>query len=163
MYPISLEPSPDPRYHESSASNHKVFCGNEYKQHSWIHVCVQKETAAIEQVQKGLQILEKHLAKQTYLVGDSVTLADIITFANLLNGYQNVSRSSPNLYNCTMDHSQSFFNLIHVSTPTKLIVCKLWDVSKESARTMSFQFIEALQCIAFTPFCKNSTSLLYIG
>ena len=38
----------------------------------------------------ALGVLEAHLLTRTYLVGDAVTLADIITFCNLLMGFTHV-------------------------------------------------------------------------
>ncbi|CAL8463238.1 g2772 [Coccomyxa elongata] len=46
-----------------------------------------KEEAAIVMVKKNLDILDEYLASHTYLVGNSVTLADIIGAANLYHGY----------------------------------------------------------------------------
>ena len=51
---------------------------------------VQKEDAAKEAVKKALGVLNDHLKTQTYLVGDAVTLADIITFCNLIYGFAHV-------------------------------------------------------------------------
>jgi len=48
---------------------------------------VQKEDAAKEAVKKALGVLNDQLMTRTYLVGDAVTLADIITFCNLIFGY----------------------------------------------------------------------------
>eukprot|EP00884_Botryococcus_braunii_P006615 jgi/Botrbrau1/15955/Bobra.0340s0003.1 len=45
------------------------------------------EDKAIENVKKGLKLLDDHLASRTYLVGQSVTLADIIAFANTYLGF----------------------------------------------------------------------------
>ena len=38
----------------------------------------------------ALGVLEAHLLTQTYLVGDAVTLADIIAFCNLFMGFTTV-------------------------------------------------------------------------
>ncbi|XRB00537.1 elongation factor 1-gamma [Pycnococcus provasolii] len=46
-----------------------------------------KEKAAQEAVRKGLAVLEKHLMTHTYLVGDTVTLADIVCVCNLFPGF----------------------------------------------------------------------------
>ena len=51
---------------------------------------VQKEEAAIEAVKKGMGMLEKHLHSRTFLVGNSVTLADIVGACNLYWGYTKV-------------------------------------------------------------------------
>lgn len=45
------------------------------------------EEAAIEGVKKGMKLLNDHLASRTFLVGDDVTLADIIAFCNSYWGY----------------------------------------------------------------------------
>ncbi|XP_071704026.1 elongation factor 1-gamma 1-like [Rutidosis leptorrhynchoides] len=39
-------------------------------------------------VNRGLGVLNRHLASRSFLVGDSVTLADIITTCNLLLGFE---------------------------------------------------------------------------
>lgn len=49
-----------------------------------------KEAAAIAAVKKALAVLDAHLATRTYLVGDFVTLADIVACCNLLPGMVNV-------------------------------------------------------------------------
>ena len=51
---------------------------------------MQKEEAAIEAVKKGMGVLEKHLHSRTFLVGNSVTLADIVGACNLYWGYTKV-------------------------------------------------------------------------
>ena len=50
----------------------------------------QKEEGAIAAVKKGLALLDRHLAKNTYLVGHTVTLADIVGVCNLYHGYTKV-------------------------------------------------------------------------
>jgi glutathione S-transferase len=50
----------------------------------------QKEDAAKAAVKTALGVLEAHLLTRTYLVGDSVTVADIIAFCNLLMGFTHV-------------------------------------------------------------------------
>ena len=50
----------------------------------------QKEDAAKAAVKAALGVLEGHLQTRTYLVGDAITLADIITFCNLLWGFTSV-------------------------------------------------------------------------
>ena len=52
---------------------------------------MQKEEAAIEAVKKGMGVLEKHLHSRTFLVGNSVTLADVVGACNLYWGYTKVS------------------------------------------------------------------------
>ena len=51
---------------------------------------VQKEEAAIASVQKALKVLDGYLLEHTFLVGESVTLADIIAACNLYNGFTKV-------------------------------------------------------------------------
>jgi elongation factor 1-gamma len=46
-----------------------------------------KETAAQDALKKALATLDAYLQSHTFLVGDAVTLADIITFCNLWLGY----------------------------------------------------------------------------
>ncbi|KAF9994095.1 Elongation factor 1-gamma [Entomortierella chlamydospora] len=46
------------------------------------------ETQAIEKVKNQLQILERHLVKKTYLVGERVTFADIASATSLYNGFK---------------------------------------------------------------------------
>lgn len=53
---------------------------------------MQKETQAIESVKSALEVLNKHLTKQTYLVGDTITLADLIGYGQVWNGYKKVCR-----------------------------------------------------------------------
>jgi glutathione S-transferase len=50
----------------------------------------QKEAAAQEALKKALGTLDAYLQSHTYLVGDNVTLADIITFCNLFYGFTKV-------------------------------------------------------------------------
>lgn len=51
---------------------------------------MQKEEAAIEALKKSLTTLNGALAGRTYLVGDAVTLADIIVCCNLYHGFTKV-------------------------------------------------------------------------
>ncbi|KAF9184834.1 hypothetical protein BGZ51_003099 [Haplosporangium sp. Z 767] len=48
------------------------------------------ETQAIEKVKAQLQILERHLIKKTYLVGERVTLADISAATSLYHGFKSL-------------------------------------------------------------------------
>ncbi|KAI1302837.1 hypothetical protein EDD11_005483 [Mortierella claussenii] len=48
------------------------------------------ETQSIERVKTQLQVLERHLVKKTYLVGERVTLADIAGTISLYNGFKSV-------------------------------------------------------------------------
>ncbi|KAL2895193.1 Elongation factor 1-gamma 2 [Bienertia sinuspersici] len=52
------------------------------------------EEAAISALQRALDALNKHLASNTYLVGHSVTLADIVMTCNLALGYSRVMTKS---------------------------------------------------------------------
>lgn len=52
----------------------------------WPH-SAEKEAAAKEALKKSLAILDAHLATRTYLVGDAVTLADIVACANVFLGF----------------------------------------------------------------------------
>lgn len=51
---------------------------------------MQKEVAAQEALKKSLGTLDAYLQSHTYLVGDNVTLADIVTFCNLFYGFTKV-------------------------------------------------------------------------
>lgn len=53
---------------------------------------LQKEEAAIAMLKKNLGVLNTYLATHTYLVGNSVTLADIIGASNLYHGFTKVHR-----------------------------------------------------------------------
>ncbi|KAL1542791.1 elongation factor 1-gamma 2-like [Salvia divinorum] len=48
------------------------------------------EEAAIASLKRGLEALNSHLASNTYLVGHSVTLADVITVCNLMYGIKSI-------------------------------------------------------------------------
>ncbi len=48
---------------------------------------VQKEQAAQEAVKKALAVLDAYLQTHTFLVGNAVTLADIVMYANLHHGF----------------------------------------------------------------------------
>ena len=51
---------------------------------------LQKEEAAIASVQKALKVLDSYLLEHTFLVGEKVTLADIIAACNLYLGFTKV-------------------------------------------------------------------------
>ena len=53
-------------------------------------VTLQKEEKAIGSVQKALKVLDGYLLEHTFLVGEQVTLADIIAVCNLYLGYTKV-------------------------------------------------------------------------
>jgi elongation factor 1-gamma len=48
------------------------------------------EEAALSALKRSFEALNTHLAHNTYLVGESVTLADIITIANLYLGFAKI-------------------------------------------------------------------------
>lgn len=52
------------------------------------------EEFAIASLKRGLEALSIHLAKNTYLVGHSMTLADIILGCNLYNGFTRILTKS---------------------------------------------------------------------
>ena len=51
---------------------------------------LQKEEAADTAVRQSLKTLETYLSSRTFLIGERVTLADIVGVCNLLNGFTNV-------------------------------------------------------------------------
>ena len=59
----------------------------------------QKEEGAVAAVKKGMALLDRHLTKNTYLVGHTATLADIVGVCNLYHGYTKV-RSCLCLHMC---------------------------------------------------------------
>lgn len=61
---------------------------------------MQKEEAAIASVQKALKVLDSYLLEHTFLVGESVTLADIIAASNLYNGFTKVGMKFLDLTLC---------------------------------------------------------------
>ncbi|XP_071704020.1 probable elongation factor 1-gamma 2 [Rutidosis leptorrhynchoides] len=64
------------------------------------------EDIFIAEVKRGLGTLNKHLASRTFLVGDSVTLADIITTCNLLLGFQLLM---PKSFTSEYPHVETYF------------------------------------------------------
>ncbi len=46
-------------------------------------------------MKKGLALLDRHLARHTYLVGHSATLADIVGVCNLFHGYTKARPGAP--------------------------------------------------------------------
>lgn len=81
-----------------------------------------KESAAIEALKRNLGILDKHLEDKTYLVKDSITLADIICACLLLNGFKCVfdeefTKPFPNLkrYYTTLVNQPEFKKVIGVA------------------------------------------------
>ncbi|KAI5448689.1 hypothetical protein KIW84_015911 [Lathyrus oleraceus] len=56
-----------------------------------VHVIISKvEESAFSSLKRAFEALNTHLAHNTYLVGDSVTLADIITTCNLWLGFSKI-------------------------------------------------------------------------
>ena len=51
---------------------------------------LQKEEAAIASVQRALKVLDGYLLEHTFLVGEAVTLADIIAACNVYLGMTKV-------------------------------------------------------------------------
>ena len=56
--------------------------------------CVKAEEAAISSLTRVLDALDTHLASNTLLVGNSVTLADIVTTCNLYIGFTQLMTKS---------------------------------------------------------------------
>ena len=81
-----------------------------------VHMGAQKEEGAIAAVKKGLALLDRHLAKNTYLVGHAVTLADIVGVCNLFHGYTKVHPKRPRSTCCLrgcvrLDRSRRYANI----------------------------------------------------
>lgn len=69
------------------------------------------EEAAISALKRALSALNTHLASNTYLVGHSVTLADIVTICNLYNGF---SRIMTKTFTSDFPHVERYFwTLVH--------------------------------------------------
>ncbi|XP_062083711.1 elongation factor 1-gamma-like [Humulus lupulus] len=64
------------------------------------------EEAAIAALKRGLGALNSHLASNTYLVGHSVTLADIITTCNLVFGFSRLMTKS---FTSEFPHVERYF------------------------------------------------------
>ncbi|KAG6431957.1 hypothetical protein SASPL_103529 [Salvia splendens] len=62
--------------------------------------------AAISSLKRGLEALNSHLASNTYLVGHSVTLADIITVCNLVLGFKAILLKS---FTSEFPHVERYF------------------------------------------------------
>ena len=60
---------------------------------------LQKEEAGLASVQKALKVLDGYLLEHTFLVGEAVTLGDIIAACNLYLGMTKVLMSA-HLYSC---------------------------------------------------------------
>ncbi|KAK8961988.1 Elongation factor 1-gamma 1 [Platanthera guangdongensis] len=74
----------------------------------------QTEELAISSLKRGLEALSTHLASKTYLVGHTVTLADIITGCNLYNGFTRILTKS---FTSEFPHVERYFWTI-VNQPT---------------------------------------------
>ncbi|KAK8942866.1 Elongation factor 1-gamma 1 [Platanthera zijinensis] len=72
------------------------------------------EELAISSLKRGLEALSTHLASKTYLVGHTVTLADIITGCNLYNGFTRILTKS---FTSEFPHVERYFWTI-VNQPT---------------------------------------------
>jgi len=84
-----------------------IISKSEHALIQWFNACrVQKETAAQDALKKALSTLDAYLQSHTFLVGDTVTLADVITFANLWLGYTKVDV-------CSMWCSSIFLPCMH--------------------------------------------------
>ena len=68
--------------------------------------CVKGEEAAISALKRGLDALNTHLTSNTYLVGHSITLADIITVCNLNLGFATVMTKS---FTSAFPHVERYF------------------------------------------------------
>ncbi|XP_010686883.2 elongation factor 1-gamma [Beta vulgaris subsp. vulgaris] len=64
------------------------------------------EEAAISALKRALEAVNTHLACNTYLVGDSVTLADIVMTCNLVLGYSRVMTKS---FTSEFPHVERYF------------------------------------------------------
>lgn len=66
----------------------------------------QVEDIAISSLKRGLEALSTHLAKNTYLVGHNVTLADIILGCNLYSGFIRILTKS---FTSEFPHVERYF------------------------------------------------------
>ncbi|CAL1385631.1 unnamed protein product [Linum trigynum] len=64
------------------------------------------EEATIASLKRGFEALNTHLASRTYLVGDSVTLADIVMACNLYLGF---ARLLPKSFTSEFPHVERYF------------------------------------------------------
>ena len=71
-----------------------------------MHICVQAEEQAITSLKRALDALNAHLASNTFLVGHSVTLADIITTCNLYMGFTHLMTKS---FTSEFPHVERYF------------------------------------------------------
>ncbi|CAN8311799.1 unnamed protein product [Cochlearia groenlandica] len=72
------------------------------------------EEAAVSALKRALDALNKHLTSNTYLVGNSVTLADIITVCNLNVGFATIMTKS---FTSAFPHVERYFWTL-VNQPT---------------------------------------------
>jgi len=71
-----------------------------------IRFCLKAEEAAISALKRALGALSTHLASNTYLVGHSVTLADIVLTCNLYIGFSLVLTKS---FTSEFPHVERYF------------------------------------------------------
>jgi len=69
-------------------------------------VCLQTEETAIASLKRSLGALNTHLASNTYLVGHSVTLADIVLTCNLYHGIARILTKS---FTSDLPHVERYF------------------------------------------------------
>lgn len=69
-------------------------------------IYIKAEEAAISALKRALDALNTHLASNTYLVGHSVTLADIIMTCNLLLGF---NRLMPKSFTSEFPHVERYY------------------------------------------------------
>lgn len=69
-------------------------------------ICAKAEEAAIASLKRALAALNTHLASNTYLVGHSVTLADIIMTCNLTLGFSRILSKS---FTSEFPHIERYF------------------------------------------------------
>ncbi|KAJ4847274.1 hypothetical protein Tsubulata_035603 [Turnera subulata] len=76
------------------------------KSNVYVYLLVKAEEAAIAALKRALGALNTHLASNTYLVGHSVTLADIILTCNLTHGFAHVMTKS---FTSEFPHVERYF------------------------------------------------------
>lgn len=81
--------------------------------------CIQAEEAAIAALKRALGALNTHLASTTYLVGHSVTLADIVLTCNLAMGFHLIFTKS---FTSEFPHVERYFwTLVNQPNFSKII------------------------------------------
>lgn len=71
-----------------------------------LSICAKAEEAAISALKRALAALNMHLAYNTYLVGHSVTLADIVMTCNLTLGFSRIMTKS---FTSEFPHVERYF------------------------------------------------------